>query len=121
MFKKKPTLLIVDDEKDICDFERSFFQRRNFKTYTAQTAAKAITLAKKFQPDIAAIDIHMGKENGQEVLKRLLRVSPRSKCLMITWDKEKALEAKIIGAVDFLIKPVDLKELERSINRIMKK
>lgn len=121
MVKRRIKLLIVDDERDICDFERSFFEKRNLKTYAAHTAAQAISLARKVQPDIATIDIHMGKANGQAILKKVLKISPRCRCLIVTWDKEKAMEAKIIGAVDFLIKPVDLKDLERSVNRMIKK
>lgn len=119
--KRKIKLLIIDDEKDICKFEKSYFERRNFNTYTAQTATEAIAQAKKANPDIAIIDIHMGKRNGIDILKKLLKVFPRCKCVMVTWDKERALQAKKIGAIDFLIKPTEIKELEKTINRIIKK
>lgn len=119
--KRKIKLLVVDDEKDICRFEKSFFERRNFNTYTAQDPTKAISQARKVNPDIAIIDIHMGKRNGTDVLKKLLKVSPQCKCLMVTWDKEQALQAKKIGAIDFLIKPIEVKDLGEAVNRIIKK
>lgn len=122
MLKKKIKLLIIDDEKDICEFEKIYFDKRNLDTYAAQTGTKAVTLAKRIKPDIALIDIHMTRGiSGIDILKKLLKVSPLSKCVMVTWDKERALEAKKIGAIDFLIKPVELPDLEGSVNRIIKK
>lgn len=122
MPRNKIKLLIVDDERDICDFEKSYFDKRNLDTYTAQTGAKAVALAKKIKPDIALIDVHMaGRTSGIDILKKLLKASPLCKCVMVTWDKEKALEAKKLGSVDFLIKPVELSDLEMSVTRIVKK
>lgn len=122
MPEKRIKLLIVDDEKDICDFEKIYFDKRGLETFAAQTGTKAVALAKRIKPDIALIDIHMTKGvSGIEILKKLMKVSPFSKCVMVTWDKEKAIEAKKTGAVDFLIKPVELPELENSVNRIIKK
>lgn len=122
MFKKKIKLLIVDDEKDICDFEKSYLEKRNFDVSTAQTGAKAIALTKRVKPDIALIDIHMSKGiGGMEILQKLLKVRPQCRCIMATWDKEKALEAKKLGAVDVLIKPGEIEDLENTVNRVVKK
>ncbi|MBI5145162.1 MAG: response regulator [Candidatus Omnitrophica bacterium] len=119
--KKKIKLLIVDDEKDICWFEKLFFQRHNFKIYTAQTGSKAITSAKKVKPDLALIDIHMKEgAGGIQILQNLRKTHPKCKCIIVTWDKEKALEAKRLGAVDFVLKPAELKDLEKSVNRVAK-
>ncbi len=119
--KKKIKLLIIDDEKDICEFEKNYFDKRNLETHTAQDTKQAVILAKKVLPDIAIIDIHMRAESGIDILKKLLQVYSGCKCIMVTWDKEKAKEAKKLGAVDFVIKPVELSDLERSVNKIIKK
>lgn len=122
MFKKKIKLLIVDDEKDICAFEKNYFARRNFSVSTAQSGTKAMAVAKRVKPDIALVDIHMAKGiGGVEILQKLLKVQPQCKCIMVTWDKEKAQQAKKIGAVDILIKPAETKDLEKIVNRTAKK
>lgn len=122
MVHKKIKLLIVDDEKDICEFEKSYLKRRNFDVSTAQTGTKALTLARRAKPDIALIDIHMAKGiSGIEILKKLLKTHPKCKCIMATWDRERAQQAKKIGAVDILIKPAKIKDLEKTVNRVAKK
>ena len=119
--KRKIKLLIVDDEKDVCIFEKSYLEKRGFTVVTALTGASGVTLANKVRPDIAIIDIHMEKGiDGIEVLQRLLQAHPSCKCIMVTWDKQKALEAKGLGAMDILIKPVELKELEGAIHKAAK-
>ena len=122
MTYKKIKLLIIDDEKDICKYEKQYFTKRNLDTYVAQTGLRALSLVKKTKPDLAVIDIHMTKGmGGLEILQRLLKIHPKCKCVMVTWDKEKALEAKKIGAVDFVIKPTEIKALERLVNKIVKR
>lgn len=122
MADKKIKILIVDDEKDICDYEKSYFERRNFKVITAQSGRQALLLAKKNKPDIALIDIHMSKGiGGIEILQGLLKAYPQCRCVMATWDKEKALEAKELGAVGILLKPTKVTELEQIVNKIAKK
>lgn len=121
MFKKKIKLLIIDDEKDICNFEKTYLEKRNFNVSTAQSGTKAMAVAKRVKPDIALVDIHMAKGiGGVEILQKLLKVQPQCKCIMATWDKEKAIEAKKLGAVDILIKPAEIADLEKVVTRIAK-
>lgn len=122
MLKKRIKLLIIDDEKDICAFEKSYFKRRNLTVHTAQTATKALTLAKKIKPEVVLIDIHMTKGiSGLEILEKLRKVSPLCKCIIVSWDKDKISQAKELGAVDFLIKPIELPSLEKAVYKIIKK
>ena len=119
--KSKIKLLIIDDEKEICRFEKTIFEKRNFEVYTADTDNRAFSLAKTVKPDMALIDVHMEKGmNGLEILKELLNIHPACKCIMITWDKEKAVEAQKNGAVDYLIKPVKIEDLDSKVNKVAK-
>lgn len=121
MSEKKVTLLVVDDEKEICKYEKAIFERRNFKVQTAQTGSKALALAKTTKPDMALIDIHMQKGlSGLEILEKLLKINPACRCIMVTWDEQNALKAKKIGATDYVIKPTRLENLEKAINKVAK-
>ena len=114
-------LLIIDDEKDICDFIKSLFERRGFEVYTAARDSVALKIAKAKRPDIALIDIHMKKGSGGiEILKSLREIHPDCKCIMATWDKEKALEAVEMGAVGYVIKPNEIKDLISAVNKAVK-
>jgi len=118
MVKKGKKLLIIDDEKDICYFEKTYFKKKGFEVLTAYTGADGINIAKSKKPDAAIIDIHLSKGmDGLEVLQKLHAASPNCKCIMVTWDKDKAKEAKELGAVGFITKPTDLKDLEKAVNK----
>jgi len=118
---RKLKLLIIDDEQDICRFEKYIFEKNNFKVYTAQTGTEALRVAKKVQPDIALIDIHLRKSaSGLEILERLLKIASNCKCIMASWDREKASEAKKKGAVGFLIKPTEVKDLVGIVKKAAK-
>ena len=121
MISKKIKLLVIDDENEICKYEKAIFERRNFKVQTAQTGKKALDIAKTSKPDMALIDIHMQRGiGGLEILEELLKISPACKCIIVTWDKENALKAKKMGATDYVIKPTRLENLEKAINRAVK-
>ncbi len=118
MAKDKIKLLIIDDEKDICEFEQSYFEKRGFEVLTARTGKSGVNLAKTKKPEVAIIDIHMAKEmDGIEALQRILAFNPKCKCIMVTWDKERAGEAKKSGAVGFVIKPNNIEDLEKAVKR----
>ena len=49
MDKKK--ILVVDDEKDVCDFFKDFLDEENYRTFTALNGEKAIDITRKEKPD----------------------------------------------------------------------
>ena len=117
-------LLMVDDEKDICNFVKILFKKKNYMVEAALTGAKALAVAKKKKPDIALIDIHLaGAINGLEVLRRLQERVPQTACVMVTWDKDaaKVKEAKRLGAVGYLTKPLTATELLKAVDALSKR
>lgn len=121
MTKDKIKLLIIDDEKDVCEFEKSYFEKRGFEVLTARTGKSGVTLAKMEKPDVAIIDIHMAKGmDGIEVLRNILALNPKCKCVMVSWDKERAGEAKKSGAAGFVIKPNNIEDLEMVVKKAAK-
>ena len=121
MVKKEKKLLIIDDEKDICDFEKTYFAKKGFNVFTAYTGETGINLAKAKKPDAAIIDIHLSKGiSGIETLQRIHLTQPQCQCIMVTWDEEKAKEAKNLGAAGYVIKPNDIKELEKLVRKALK-
>ena len=75
---------------------------------TAHTAESAAELINKLKPDVIFLDISMPKINGFELLN-MLRFMPL--IVFVTAYEKYALNAIKASAVDFLLKPVDIKEL----------
>jgi len=123
MTGKKIKLLVVDDEKDICNFVKLLFKKEGFLVYSALSGVKAVQLAKKVKPHVALLDIHLKTGiTGLEVLKQLKESLPSCRCVMVTWDKaqEKIKEAKALGAVSYLTKPLTTNQLIKVIERVTK-
>ena len=123
MLTKKMKLLIVDDEKDICRFVKLLFRKKGFLVYSALSGKQALQVVKKMKPHIALIDIHLKRGiDGIEVLRQIRKLMPDCRCAMVTWDKAQAKmkEAKALGAVSYLTKPLTTKQLFKVVARVVK-
>lgn len=118
-------LFVLDDEKDICHFVKGLFIRRGFEVGTALTGKAAINYINKFSPDIALLDIRLLDKDvdGIQVLKHIREKRPECQCVMVTYmDDEKIVKQAIqLGAVDYLQKPLAFPEVEKVIEKIVKK
>lgn len=121
MAKQEKKLLIIEDEKDICEYEKCYLERQGFEVLTAETGEAGINLVKSRKPDVAIIDIHMSKGiDGLQILQKILILQPECKCIMVTWDEEKAKEAKKLGAVGYIIKPNEIKDIEKALKKALR-
>ncbi|MFH1836811.1 MAG: response regulator [Candidatus Omnitrophota bacterium] len=108
-------LLVVDDERDICDFVKNFFKERDFDVLMAYNGKEALEIIEREKPDIILLDMKMPTMNGFETLKKLK--GKGIKVIMVTAieDEEKAKEAKLAGAIEYITKPLMLEQLERTV------
>lgn len=124
MIKKKLKLLIVDDEKDICHFIKVLFRKKGVLVYSALTGRQAVNIVKRIKLNLALIDIHLKQGiDGLEVLRRIRQFLPDCKNIVVTWDKaqEKMKQAKKLGAVSYLTKPLTTNQLVKVVNRVVRK
>lgn len=114
---KKPKILVVDNELDICNFVKSFFEIRGFEVTYALNGDEA--LAKLgFEPDLVMLDVKMRRDGeGLEYLPVIRKRLPSAKILMITGvdDKETIRAARDMGADDYITKPLMLEYLETTV------
>ncbi|UCD55696.1 MAG: response regulator [Candidatus Omnitrophota bacterium] len=110
-------ILIVDDEIDVCDFVKHFFEDRNFRTFAALDGEEALRILKKEKPDIILLDIRMKKMDGIETLKKIREIDKDVKVIMITAvnEQDKMEICHKLGAFKYITKPLILEELERVV------
>ncbi|MDD5217404.1 MAG: response regulator [Candidatus Omnitrophica bacterium] len=110
-------MLIVDDESEICEFLKLFFEERNFDVNTAYSGEEALESAKKFKPDVILLDIHMPGMDGITVLKHIKEADSKVKVIMVTAleTREKIEAAMRLGADNYITKPLSLEYLERDV------
>ncbi|TWT60052.1 sigma-54-dependent transcriptional regulator [Rubinisphaera italica] len=111
---EKFDLLIVDDDKYIQQDLQLFFSQRGFKPHVVGTAQDALTAVKNQVFSVAIVDMQLPDLSGLELMTQLNRLESECEVIMLTGvgTIESAVEAMKIGAIDFLTKPVRLKELE---------
>ena len=110
-------LVIVDDEVDVCDYAKSFFEERGLKVFTSLDGEGALEIVKKNKPHIMLLDVKMKGIDGIEVLKKAKEIRPEIEIIMVTAveDEGKIAEAKSLGARDYVTKPLVLDELESTV------
>ena len=115
---RKPKLFVIDDELDICNFVKSFFEMRGFQVATAANGDEAMSRLLKEKPDVVILDVMMRRDReGLEYLPQIKKGLPSAKVLMVTGvdDKETIEAAKKLGADDYITKPLVLEYLETTV------
>ncbi len=120
------SILVVDDETDIrALFEQKFRKEIRDKVFTfefAHSGESAMELLKEKGSNIILIlsDINMPGMSGLELLRRVRGIYPEAppKVFMITayGDKENRERANVLGADDFLTKPIDFSNLKERLH-----
>ena len=110
-------LLIVDDEQDVREFAKNFFTKRNIDVRTASGGAEALVMVDEDKPDLMLLDVRMGEMTGVETLRKLREKGRNVKVIMVTGveDQEVIDEAKSLGVVNYVHKPLALDELEQIV------
>ncbi len=117
----KPKVLVIDDEKSICDLLKKFIEKKGYDVSTAENGMDGIALAKRERIDVAICDIKMPGMTGLEVTREIKKVDQRIPILIITAfpTMDSAIEAIKSGAYDYLVKPVHLEEIGQKVDRAL--
>jgi DNA-binding response OmpR family regulator len=115
-----PKILIADDSRFQRQLLASFFSPSEFEPVFAVDALQAWMVALRSAPQLILLDINMPGGTGIEVLKRL-RMSTKTQhipVIVVSSEGSAATElmARSLGAVDFLHKPVEQKQLCAAVN-----
>lgn len=111
---------IVDDEESIRKIVQMRLSREGFETLTAESADHFAELWEKgAHAPLVITDLKMPGHDGFWLMKWVHEKAPETKCIVITGhgEKEVAIQALKLGAVDYLEKPFDLDELVHSVRR----
>ena len=104
------TILVVDDEKEICDLFQDFLTQEGYQVFTATNGVEAISLGTQNSFDLALVDIKMPGMDGIEAFCELKKVKKDMEVIILTGygTLKTAKEAMRLGAYDYLTKPFDL-------------
>ena len=114
---KPTTVLVVDDEDGIRQALERFLTRSGYRVVQAANGAEALERQAAEGPQAMLCDIRMPNMTGIELVPKTLAQDHDLAIIMLTAIDEPrtAIECLKLGAYDYLIKPVDLEELEVSL------
>src|SRR5688572_24249885 len=118
----RTTVLVVDDEDGIRQALTRFLTRLGYQVSAAANAKEALERLAADRPQAMLCDIRMPETSGVELLPKMLAQDPDLAIVMLTAIDEPrtAIECLKLGAQDYLIKPVDLEELEVSLQHALR-
>ena len=116
------TVLVVEDERKLRDFIRSYLERAGFTVLSTGSGAEAITMAADTTPDLVVLDLGLPDVPG-ETVARELRAMSAIPILMLTAkaaeeDRVRGLE---LGADDYVTKPFSPRELVLRVQAILRR
>jgi len=110
-------VLVVDDDPATVELLQEFLVAKGYEVSTAGDGVEALRKVKEERPHLILLDIQMPKMDGLEVLRQVKAIGATVGVIMITGvnEQEIARQAMELGAFDYIVKPLDLPYLERSL------
>jgi DNA-binding response OmpR family regulator len=122
---KAKTALIIEDEADLRQFISWVLKAEGFRTLEAADGNEGLKIAKRNHVDIIILDIRLPFRHGWDVLKELKKTPALADIPVIVFTasadpviKSQAVE---MGAADYLVKPLSIELLKKSVARALKK
>ncbi len=118
----KETILFVDDEESILDIASEFFQHKGYKVLTAGNGLKALEILQSQHVDCCVTDINMPEMNGIELAERIRQMDMTLPVVVMTGfpSLDATIQTLKNGVVDFLIKPVNLGQMEMCVRSVLR-
>jgi len=120
--QRKRTVLLVEDESSITEPLAESLGRDGFDTKVATTAAEALELAARIQPDLILLDVMLPDGSGFDVCREL-RQRSQVPIIMLTARGEEAdrVVGLELGADDYIVKPFSAREVGARIRAVLRR
>ncbi len=117
-----PRILVVDDEKGVCDFLQVMLNKEGYEVCITQKPTEVVKIIQDWIPEIILLDLRMPELDGLSLLSQIKKIDPTIIVILITAyaSLESAVEAMRRGAFDYLTKPFKLEEIRWVVQRAIK-
>ena len=119
---QKEKILVVDDDKNMCDLLRMYLEKEGYTVVLAHNGVDAVSVFGSESPDLVLLDIMLPQLDGWQVCREIRKTS-ETPIIMVTakdetFDKVLGLE---LGADDYVTKPFDTKEIVARIKAVLRR
>ena len=119
---QKEKILIVDDDKNICDLLRMYLEKEGYAVVMEHNGVDAVNTFNTENPDLVLLDIMLPQLDGWQVCREIRKTSEKPIIMLTakdeTFDKVLGLE---LGADDYVTKPFDTKEIVARIKAVLRR
>ena len=118
----KRRILVVEDEEKVRVALAAFLEPE-YDVVQAQDGREAVALAQQTMPNLILLDLRLPRLDGLDAL-RLLKMSPETVTIPVVvisaiGESDSLMNAEMLGASDYLIKPVNLQEVRDAVQRYL--
>lgn len=116
-----PRILVIDDEPEIVAFIRELLTNRGYDVVGLSDSREAVSQFDTFLPDVCILDFRMPYLSGSSVLDSIKKTDATVEVIFLTAQDETSLAVDLMkrGAIDYLLKPVELNQLSLSVGRAL--
>jgi two-component system response regulator HydG len=113
------TILIIDDDVDICQLLKRFLERKGFKANTAFKGNEGIISVQNIEYDLILMDFRLPDYDGIDLIQELKSIKPDIPIIVITGysDVKQAVKMIQLGAYEYVTKPIFPEEILKLINK----
>ena len=115
-------ILVIEDDEAVAQSIQSFFEDDGYEVKVSSDGSEGVNLFKMYDPDITILDITLPKKDGWQVCREIRENSQKPIIMISTkgdvFDKVLGLE---LGADDYMVKPIDNKELSARIKAVLRR
>ncbi len=115
-------VLIVDDEVELVETLVERLELRGYEPAGVHTGDEAVDRVKTEPYDVVVLDVKLRGESGVDVMKRIKQIKPDLPVLLLTghMSQETSEECLKAGALDYLIKPIQIDRLIEKLNEAIR-
>lgn len=108
----KLTIVIIEDEKNICSFMETILRAEGYKPFTTTTGKDGLSLIASLCPDLVLLDLGLPDMDGLDVLKNMREFS-KAPVIVISARTQEQEKVEVLdhGADDYIVKPFGTPEL----------
>jgi excisionase family DNA binding protein len=117
----RSTILVVDDEEAVRDLLASALESRQRQVIAAASGEEALEVLKRTDVDLVLLDLSMPGMNGVDAFQRIHALKPTLPVVIVTGYPDSDLMARAleIGPFTMISKPVDLAQIQKTVEQIV--
>lgn len=110
------SVLIVDDEIDLCLLLKQFLTKKDYEVHIAHTLSDGLSILKNIQPDTLMLDNNLPDGMGWDKADEIHKKYPKMNITLISaFQLAKDFKNKLHASINFLEKPISLTDIEKFI------